>query len=200
MPSTDPRIDAYIARSAEFARPILSRLRAVVHRACPEVEETVKWGMPFFVRDGEILCHMAAFKGHCAFGLWKASGALGGRPRPEGAMGHFGRITSLADLPRDAELSNVLRKAAALRGEAEPRPASRPKRKPPLPMPEDLGRALKKNVRARTAFEAFTPSKKRDYIEWLDESKREETRRRRLETAIEWIEQGKARHWKYEAR
>ena len=199
MPSTDPRIDAYIARSAEFARPILARLRSVVHRAFPDVEETVKWGMPFFVRDGEILCHMAAFKGHCAFGLWKASRALGDRPRPQDGMGHFGRITSLADLPRDAELAAVLRKATALRGAAEPRPAPS-KRKPPLPMPEDLGRALKKNARARTAFESFAPSKRRDYIEWLGEAKREETRRKRLETAIEWIEQGKARHWKYESR
>jgi uncharacterized protein YdeI (YjbR/CyaY-like superfamily) len=199
MASTDPRIDAYIARSAEFARPILARLRSVVHRAFPEVEETVKWGMPFFVRDGEILCHMAAFKGHCAFGLWKAAGALGGRPRPQDGMGHFGRITSLADLPRDAELAAVLRKAAALRGAAASHPAPS-KRKPPLPMPEDLGRALKKNALAKTAFESFPPSKRRDYIEWLGEAKREETRRKRLETAIEWIEQGKARHWKYESR
>ncbi len=200
MASTDPRIDAYIARSAEFARPILRRLRAVVHRACADVEETVKWGMPFFVRDGAILCHMAAFKQHCAFGLWKASGALGGRERPEEGMGDFGRITSLDGLPRDAELVRILRKAASLRETAASSPAPRPKKKASLPIPEDLASALKKNVRARIAFAAFTPSKRRDYVEWLGEAKRDETRQRRLETAIEWIEQGKTRHWRYESR
>jgi len=202
MTSTDPRIDAYIARSAEFARPILRRLRAVVHRAFPEAEETVKWGMPFFLRDGAILCHMAAFKRHCAFGLWKASSVLRERSGPDEGMGHFGRITSIADLPSDAEIARLLRKAAALRKESASRPAAPAKRKPKptLPLPEDLGRALKRSARARAVFGAFSPSKRRDYIEWLGEAKREDTRRRRLETAIEWIEQGKARHWKYESR
>jgi uncharacterized protein YdeI (YjbR/CyaY-like superfamily) len=198
MASTDPRIDHYIARSAEFARPILVRLRAAVHRAFPEVEETVKWGMPFFVRDGAILCHMAAFKGHCSFGLWKASSVLGERPGPQEGMGHFGRITSVAALPSDAEIGRLLRRAAALRKEAASVPAPRPKRKPAAAIPGDLGRALKRNARARAAFERFSPSKRREYVEWLEEAKREETRGRRLETAIEWIEQGRSRNWKYE--
>jgi uncharacterized protein YdeI (YjbR/CyaY-like superfamily) len=195
MAERDPRVDAYIARSAEFARPILARLRALVHRARPGAEETIKWGMPFFLSDGAILCHMAAFKGHCAFGLWKTSRVLGERTKRD-AMGHFGRIVSVADLPPDAGFVRLLKKAAELGRKAKPcRPL---RRKAPAAIPADLVAALKKNVRARAAFDAFSPSKKREYVDWLDEARRDETRARRLETAIDWIEQGKTRHWKYE--
>ena len=198
MASKDPRVDAYVARSAEFARPILVRLRSLVHRACPAAEETIKWGMPFFLSDGAILCHMAAFKGHCAFGLWKAARVLGGRARGQEAMGQFGRIGSLADLPSDDEIVVLLRKAAAVDRKTVSAAARPARRKEAPAMPADFRRALKKNARARTSFEAFSPSKRRDYIEWLNEAKRDETRRRRLETAIGWIEQGKSRNWKYE--
>ncbi|HET9794465.1 MAG TPA: YdeI/OmpD-associated family protein [Thermoanaerobaculia bacterium] len=198
MASKDPRVDAYIARSAEFARPILVRLRSLVHRACPAAEETIKWGMPFFLSDGAILCHMAAFKGHCAFGLWKAARVLGGRSKGQEAMGQFGRIGSLADLPSDDEIVVLLRKAAAVDRKTISAAARPARRKEAPAMPADFRSALKKNARARASFEAFSPAKRRDYIEWLNEAKRDETRRRRLETAIGWIEQGKSRNWKYE--
>ena len=141
---------------------------------------------------------MAAFKSHCAFGLWKSSSVLGERAKPREAMGHFGRIASLADLPPDAEIVRFLRKAAAMKRGATPAVARRARRKRAPAVPEDLGRALKRNPRARAAFDAFSPSKRRDYIEWLDEAKRDETRSRRLETALAWMEEGKSRNWRYE--
>ena len=199
MASHDPRIDAYIARSADFAKPILTHLRETVHAACPDVEETVKWGMPHFTYEG-ILCGMAAFKGHCAFGFWK--GALivkQNGPAAERAMGQFGRITSVDDLPSRTVLTRYIKQAMRLNEERVKSPA-RSKRAPrkPLPVPKDLDAALRKNARARATFEGLSPSHRREYIEWIVEAKREETRRKRLATAIEWMAEGRSYHWRYE--
>lgn len=198
MGTKDPRVDAYIERSAEFARPILKRLRSLVHRGCPGVEETIKWGMPSFVSGG-ILCQMAAFRSHCAFGFWKSSLVLGEAGRPREAMGQFGKIAALSDLPSDAEIVRLVRKAAQLNaaGVRVARPAAA-RRKRPAAMPDDLARALARHAGARAIFAGFSPSKRRDYVEWITEARREETRRRRLETAIGWIAEGKSRNWKYE--
>lgn len=197
----DPRIDAYIDKSAEFAQPILRHLRAVVHAACPAAEETVKWSMPSFVYQGKILCGMAAFKAHCTFGFWHQgmTKALGGAgKKAQEAMGSLGRITSRAELPSDPALKGYIRTAAKLIEAGGP---SRPKAKarPPLPVPPDMAAALKANSAAATAFEQFPPGQRREYIEWITEAKREETRQTRLATAIEWIAAGKRRNWKYEA-
>jgi uncharacterized protein YdeI (YjbR/CyaY-like superfamily) len=197
MGSRDPRIDAYIAKSAEFARPILRHIRSVVHAACPGVEETIKWGSPSFMYKG-MLCGMAAFKQHCAFGFWKGSLIVGpdGRNADE-AMGQFGRITKPSDLPSKRALTGYIRQAMRLNeeGTAVKRPPKRPK--PPLRVPAELKRALEKNRKARETFEGFSPSNRRDYAEWISEARAEETRRRRLAQAIEWMAQGKPRNWKY---
>lgn len=196
---TDPRVDAYIAKSADFAQPILRHLRKLVHGACPEAEETIKWGMPSFTYHG-ILCGMAAFKAHATFGFWhqgvtKAI-ATTGRNADE-AMGHLGRITRLADLPSDREMIRYIRQAAKLNEAGGP---ARPKPKPrkALRVPADLASALKKNSKAAKAFADFSPSARREYIEWITEAKREETRQARLGTAVGWISAGKRRNWKYE--
>ena len=196
MPTTDPRIDAYIAKSADFAQPILAHLRQVVHAACPDTEETLKWSMPTFMHGGRILAHMAAFKAHAAFGFWHDVAQTG---KSSEAMGQFGRITTLKDLPSKAELVKHVKKAAALIDSGE-KPASVVKRapKPPPEVPQDLRSALARNAKARKVFEAFSPTNQREYIDWLVEAKREETREKRLAQAIEWIEEGKARHWKYQ--
>ena len=198
MASKDARVDAYIERSAPFARPILKRLRALVHRGCPDAEETIKWGFPHFLSDGTILCSMAAFRSHCAFGFWKSSQVLGDRGKPREAMGQFGRIASAADLPADAEVVRLVRRAAALNAAGVRVSRARAKRKPEPALPGDLDQALCRNPKARAAFAEFSPSKRRDYVEWITDAKREETRRRRLETAVAWIAEGKARNWKYE--
>jgi uncharacterized protein YdeI (YjbR/CyaY-like superfamily) len=198
MGTRDPRLDAYITRSAPFARPILRHLRAAVHAGCPEVGETVKWGMPFFVYHG-ILCHMAAFKQHVAFGMWKGRSLIAARhDRSDEAMGNFGRIRKLSDLPPKRLLVGYVRKAAALR-EAEPAAkAARGKRpRRAVRVPADLAAALRKNTRARSTFDAFSPSHRREYVEWITEAKREETRARRLNQAVEWMADGKPRNWKY---
>ena len=202
----DARVDDYIARAPEFARPILRHLRERVHAGCPGVEETVKWGRPFFACRGQVICNMAAFKAHCGFGFWHSQVAalverdLGGGRADEGS-GQFGRITRLEDLPGDATLARYLAEAVRLLESdkpARPRPAAGAARKPELPMPEDLALRLLKNPRAAAAFEKFSPSCRREYIEWITEAKREETRRKRLDTALEWMAEGKARHWKYQ--
>ena len=202
MPTTDPRVDAYIAKSADFARPILENIRDVVHSACPEVEETMKWSFPHFMHNG-MLCSMASFKQHCALGFWKGA-LIFGAERDREAMGQFGRITKLSDLPSRKELAGYVKKAMALNEEGAKVPKVRkpglPRRTVPTAPPPDLAAALKKNAKARATFEKFPPSHRREYIEWITEAKREETRARRLAQTIEWLAEGKARNWKYQGR
>jgi uncharacterized protein YdeI (YjbR/CyaY-like superfamily) len=198
MGAKDPRVDAYIARSADFAKPILTHIRQVVHSACPEVEETLKWSSPHFMYKG-MMCGMSAFKEHCAFGFWKGSlivGKNGGKV--EDAMGQFGRITKISELPSKKVLAGYVKRAMEL-NEAGVKSPSYAQRKPrkALAVPGDLLARLKKNKKALATFEAFRPSHRYEYIEWITEAKGEETRKRRLETAIEWISEGKPRNWKY---
>ena len=197
MGSHDPRIDAYIAKAPDFAKPILTEIRRVVHDACPEVEETMKWSSPTFMYKG-MLCGMAAFKQHCALGFWKGRLVIGqdGRNADE-AMGQFGRITKLSDLPSKRVLMGYVKQAMRLNEEGITVPRARKGSKPPLRVPAELKRALEKNRKARETFEGFSPSNKRDYAEWIAEAKGEETRHRRLAQAIEWMAQGKPRNWKY---
>jgi uncharacterized protein YdeI (YjbR/CyaY-like superfamily) len=198
MGDQDPRIDAYIAKSADFARPILTHLRNLVHDACPEVEETMKWSFPHFMYKG-MLCSMASFKEHCAIGFWKGSLIVeSGGADVESAMGQFGRITKLSDLPSKKVLSGYIKIAMKLNEDGVKAPAhSKPKTPKQLVVPDDLARALEGNEEARTAFETFSPSHRREYIEWITEAKTQATRTRRLETAILWMAEGKPRNWKY---
>lgn len=195
MGKRDPRVDAYIDKAAPFAKPILEHIRETVHAAVPNVEETMKWSFPHFDYKG-MLCSMAAFKEHCAFGFWKHSLVVGGE-RPSEAMGSVGRITSVKDLPSKKELTALLKKAAALNDEGVK--VERPKRAPKeaLPTPDDLAAALKKNKKAAAAFDGFPPSHRREYIEWITEAKTEPTRAKRLAQTIEWLNEGKPRNWKY---
>jgi uncharacterized protein YdeI (YjbR/CyaY-like superfamily) len=199
MQSNDPRIDAYIEKSADFAQPILRYIREVVHSACPATEETLKWGFPHFQYKG-MLCSMAAFKQHVAFGFWNGKLIIDDAGRDlDDAMGQFGRITKLADLPSKKVLSGYVKKAMALNdaGVKSPTRSKPAQPRPPVAVPDDLAAALKKNAKARRTFEAFSASQRREYIEWLDEAKRETTRVQRLATTLEWLAEGKQRNWKY---
>jgi hypothetical protein len=193
---TDPRIDAYIAKAAPFARPILRRIRAAVHAGCPDVTETIKWSMPAFDYKGP-LAGMAAFKAHCVFGFWK--GALmktTPKDKAADAMGQFGRFESIDDLPTEAAIVRMVKEATALNEAGVKVPRVR-KPKPPLKGPPYMLAAIKKNTKALRTYEGFSPSHKREYIEWISEAKSDETRTRRLATAIEWMAEGKSRNWKY---
>jgi len=197
----DPRIDAYIARAAEFAKPVLNYIRDAVHAGCPQVVETMKWSRPHFEYKG-VLCGMSAFKEHCAFGFWKGSLIVAkGDNKNADAMGQFGRITSIKDLPSKKQIVAYVRAAMKLNdgGIKSPMMANRKSRKP-LPVPGDLAAALKFNKAAKATFDNFSPSNRRDYIEWITEAKGEETRNRRLATTIEWLGEGKTRNWKYAAK
>jgi len=192
----DSHVDASIERSAEFARPILNRIRRVVHAACPQVEEDLRWGHPAFLYKG-ILCGMASFKHHCAFVLWKGSLILDGSGRrADEGMGHFGRLTSVSDLPGDKTFLAYIRKAARLNDEGVKVPRTKPKKKA-LVVPRDFRSALQKNKKALSTFETFSTTNKRDYVEWVRDAKTPETRRRRLETSVAWMAEGKIRNWKY---
>ncbi len=200
MGKKDPRVDAYIAEAAPFARPILAHLRRVVHRACPEVEETIKWGMPSFEYRG-ILCGMAAFKRHCTFGFWKSKlmddphGVLEAAGKT--AMGNLGCVSRLSDLPAQRLLTSYVKQAAKLNEQGVKLPATARAKPRRVTVPADLKSALARNKKARATFESFPPSHKREYVEWVTEAKREETRVRRLRTAVQWMAQGKSRNWKY---
>ena len=198
MATKDPRIDAYIAKSAEFAKPILKHLRKVVHAGCPGVQETLKWSMPHFDYKG-VMCGMAAFKEHCSFGFWKADLILDRDKQAEKkGMGSFGCIKSLKDLPAEKTLIGYVKKAAALNEAGIKAPGrTQPKKREPLATPDYLTAALKKNAKAKKTFDAFSPSHRREYVEWLTEAKREETRKERLAKTMTWLSEGKPRNWKY---
>ena len=199
MGKRDPRVDAYIAKSADFAKPILTHLRETIHAGCPEVEEAIKWGMPAFIYHGRMICGTAAFKQHCALGFRDERGVIGTEEKRKEAMGQFGRITSLKDLPAKKVLIGLIKyamKASDERAAALPTP-----RKPPKPAPatpDDLAAALRKNRQAAATYAAFSPSCKREYVEWITEAKREETRANRIVQAVEWMAEGKQRNWKYQ--
>lgn len=197
--SIDPRIDAYIAARADFARPILAHLRARVHATCPDVVETIKWGMPSFSYRGRPLASMAAFKSHAAFGFWDRQALATGR---EGdGMGQYGRIATRADLPPDEAIETGIREAMALI-DAGARPTrARPVIRPEAQIPPALAAALARYPGAEAIFrDRFAPSHRREYCEWVAAAKREETRERRAEQAAQWIHNGKQRNWKYESR
>lgn len=201
MRNPDPRIDAYIANAAPFAQPILAHVRAVVHEACPDVQETLKWRMPTFVHAGSILCSMAAFKQHASFGFWKQALVVGDAAADDG-MGSFGKLASVRDLPSKRQLLAYVKKAMALNEAgvktSGPRKTSSPRALPE--MPDDFARVLAKTPAAQRHFEAFSPSHRREYLEWILGAKREDTRARRIAQAVEWLAEGKPHNWKYMAR
>lgn len=199
MSTTDPRVDRYIEKSAEFAKPILIHIRELVHSTCPDVEETMKWGFPHFMYKG-ILCSMASFKQHCAVGFWK--GALvfesvpGVSKRENTAMGQLGRIATIADLPDRKTLTRCIIEAVRLNEAGIKIPKRKPENKE-VAVPDDLMASLKKNKKALATFEKLTYSYRKEYVEWITDAKTEATRLKRLKTAIEWMAEGKSRNWKY---
>ena len=203
MSVTDKRIDLYRMNGERIAQPILNHLRGLVHIACPDVQETMKWSFPHFEYNGSILCSMASFKKHCAFGFWKASVMKDPHKffslQERTAMGHFGRIESISDLPSDKILISYIKEAAKLNKESVklPSPAKpRTAAKAPEP-PGYMIEALKKNKKAWTNFQAFTSGQQKEYIEWITEAKTESTRNKRMAYILDWVEEGKIRNWKY---
>ncbi len=193
--SRDPRIDAYIENAQDFARPVLRHLREVVHAAVPHAEEAIKWGMPHFLHRGKNLAGMAAFKAHCALTIHGE-----GRNGEFEGMGQIGKVTGLADLPPDADIAARLREAVAridTVGTAAPRGGKAAARRD-IDVPPDLAAALRENAAACASFEAFAPSQRREYLDWIYEAKRDETRNRRITQAVEWLAEGKKRNWRYE--
>jgi len=197
--SRDPRIDAYIAKAAPFAQPILTYVRSLVHRVLPAVEEGIKWGMPAFMLGGKNVAGMAAFKAHCAV-MIHGEGRLGAEDSKGEGMGGYGKVTTLADLPDDAVLETALKEAAqrvALSGTAQ-KPRKKAPPKDEIPVPQDFAAELAAHPAAGQFFAGLAPSHRREYLEWITEAKRDETRAKRMATAIEWLAEGKRRNWKYE--
>jgi uncharacterized protein YdeI (YjbR/CyaY-like superfamily) len=198
MAAYDPRFDDYIARAQPFAQPILKHIRKIVHAAVPGVEENWKWSTPAFDYKG-VFCSMAAFKAHCIFGFWKHQLLIDRGVIEAGdlALGHRGKLTSVDDLPPEKELVRILKAAAELndKGIKLERPKTAPKS--PVKVPAYLKSALQKNKKAAATFAGFSPSHKREYVEWVTDAKTEDTRNRRLAQAVEWMAEGKPRNWKY---
>jgi len=200
----DPRVDAYIAQAAPFAQAPLGHIRDAMHAALPDVSEAIKWGHPFFLLDGRPFANMAAFKAHCSLGFWR-----GGRPIAEEAagerdkaMGQFGRVGSVADLPKAAALRQLIVHAraawtAAIEDKASAPPAPKARRAAP-DVPDDLAAALRAAAGARKRYYAFTPSQQAEYVDWIVQAKRAATRASRIAQAVEWIAEGKTRNWKYQ--
>ena len=200
--SRDPRIDGYIEKARPFARPILEHLRRLVHAAVPDTGEAIKWGMPHFTYKGKNVAGMAAFKAHCAFMIHGEGRQGEGVANDSAGMGSFGRIASLDDLPADKDLQAKL-KTAMERIDAGGRAANRaasPASKAEIPVPQDFAAALRDTPAANATFDRLTPSQRREYLEWITGAKRDETRAKRVATALEWLAEGKRRNWKYEKR
>lgn len=202
MAKTDKRVELYIGKAAPFAQPILIHILEVVHKACPEVEETFKWSFPCFLYNGSILCSMAAFKQHASFGFWleskmKDPNKILSRGKQREGMGHLGKLTSVKDLPSDKILTAYIKEAMALIDKGEKLKKASAKAKIPLKVPAYFREALSKNKKALDTFENFSYSNKKEYVVWVTEAKTETTRNSRLKTAIEWMAQGKIRNWKY---
>lgn len=193
--NTDARVDDYIAAAAPFARPVLQQLRAVVHAACPEATETLKWRMPFFEYRGRPLCMMAAFKQHCGFGFWQPDAKAG----EADGMGQYGKLTAVGDLPPKRALMAAVKAAMQRIETGAPSARSRAAAKPAPAVPEDLAAALalRKHATAKRHFEAFSPSAQREYTDWITGAKTDATRSKRLATTLEWLAEGKHRNWKY---
>jgi uncharacterized protein YdeI (YjbR/CyaY-like superfamily) len=201
MATQDPRVDAYIAEAAEFARPILKHLRKVIHQGCPEAAETIKWGCPFFDYKG-LLCGFAAFKAHCSLFFWRdidVSRWLQKTDTAGAGMGQFGKIASLKDLPKDAVLLACVRAAVEQRDSpaSKKKRARQPAKEPPVPPELKKALAAKTNAKAAATFKAFAPSHRRAYIDWITDAKQPATREKRLATTIEWLTEGKPQNWKY---
>ena len=194
--SLEPRIDAYIARAPDFAKPILEKVRERVHAAVPEAEEAMKWSAPSFTLNGKILLVMASFKAHAALNFWRGQ-EIGDGSAKAGAMGQFGKLTSLADLPADAELDALIREAAVLAAIAPVPRKAKHEPKPAPAMHPQFAAALAQAPAAQAVLDGFPPGAQRDYLEWIAEAKQDATRAKRIATAIEWLSEGKRRHWKY---
>ena len=201
MSTKNKLVDAYVAKSADFAKPILIHLRELVHATCPDVEEKIKWGFPHFDYKGEMMCSMAAFKQHCAFNFWKAAlmkdVTLIANAKEETAMGHFGRIASLKDLPSNKKMIAYIKEAMQLNDEGKKVVKTKPATTTEFIVPDYIIKAIKKNKKAFTTFDAFPQGHKKEYVLWIDEAKTEETKNKRIVQTIEWLEVGKPRNWKY---
>ncbi|MCB9876458.1 MAG: YdeI/OmpD-associated family protein [Planctomycetes bacterium] len=196
--NTDPRVDDYLAAAAEWARPILTELRARVHRACPGVVETIKWRRPAFELGG-LIGGMSEFKEYCSFGFWQEKALLEAGDEAEAVIEACGKITTLKQLPGKAAFARVLKLALQRNQAGGKLPRSKAKRHPPLEVPADLAAALARDEAAKEHFDAFAPSYRRDYIEWITGAKKDATRQTRIAQAVEWLRDGKKRHWKYES-
>ena len=197
MATRDPRIDAYIAKSAEFAKPILEHLRAVVHVACPDVEETMKWSMPHFDYRGEMMCAMAAFKAHAVFGFWQGALVLGASAQRREAMGSFGRITSVKELPAKRVLVSYVRRAMALNDAGIKVTRAVRRRRAEAVVPADLASALRRTKGALAQWRALAPGHRREYVQWVQDAKQSATRARRIATTVGQVVQGKSQNWRY---
>jgi uncharacterized protein YdeI (YjbR/CyaY-like superfamily) len=195
--SRDPRIDAYIAKAALFAQPILEHVRTRVHATVPDAEETLKWSAPAFTKDGKILLIMAAFKAHAALNFWRGQ-ELRGESANADAMGQFGKIKSIDDLPPDRELDRLVREAADLAATAPAPRKVKHESKPPAELHPDFAKALDANPKAKAVLEGFPPSAQREYLDWITDAKQDKTRAKRIADAVEWLSEGKRRMWKYQ--
>jgi uncharacterized protein YdhG (YjbR/CyaY superfamily) len=195
--NTDPRVDAYIAKAAPFAQPILQHVRERVHAVAPEAQETLKWSMPSFTVDGKILLGMAAFKAHATVGFWR--GQEMGIKASQDAMGQLGKITSIEDLPPDDELDALIRKGVELARTAPPPRKTKHAPKPAPEMHPAFAAALAEAPKAKATLDAFPPSAQREYLDWISEAKQDSTRDKRIADAVQWLSEGKRRHWKYES-
>ncbi|SEW41674.1 Uncharacterized conserved protein YdeI, YjbR/CyaY-like superfamily, DUF1801 family [Chryseobacterium wanjuense] len=203
MEKYDTKVDEYIEKSPDFAKPILQYLRETIHEVCPDAEEAIKWKFPTFMYKGKILCSITSFKQYCSMGFW-----LHGEMKTikeletnaeKSSMFSLGKITKMEDLPAKPLLKKAILEAMELTDMGVTMKKAVPS-KTETPIPDYFKEVLQHNKKAWEVFEKGSPSFRKEYINWITEAKTEATRNKRMEQAIEWISEGKGRNWKYEKK
>jgi len=202
LPSSEPEVDAYAEGVEAFAKPILAHLRGLIRATCPEVVETLKWGIPHFDYRGEMMCIFAAYRSHCAFSFWKS--ALMSDPRLKASIDlpaskrFMGKLRSLADLPVDAELTAWIREAMLLNEQGAKVAPRKTSAAPKIVVaPPAFVERLAASPSVKAMFESKSASFQKEYNVWIAEAKTEATRDKRINEALAWIAEGKGRFWKY---
>lgn len=204
LTNPDPKVTQYIDNAEAFAQPILKHLREQIHRNCPDVVESVKWGNPHFDYKGDFMCVLASAKKHCSFTFIKSEfmsdPRFAGGKKVKPGQRFMSRITSMSELPSDEELACFIKEAMDLndRGVKLDKTAKAAPNSEPTDAPEYLLSAFSTNSVAQEVFGNQSASFRKNYIVWLESAKTETTRQRRLDEALGWIAEGKGRFWKYE--
>lgn len=198
MSNHNKKVDEYIFKMADFAKPILTHLRQIIFETCPDVEEDIKWGIPHYGYKGDHLVMMAGFKQHCSFSLYKAElmkdKMIQESVKAGKKFGYMDKVKDLSELPNKKVLTAYIKEAMELNSSGISKPKV-VKEKVEVVAPKEFIEALEQDKIAFSVYESKSPSFRKNYIIWIADVKTDETRQKRITQSLEWIREGKDRFW-----